>query len=142
MAASTVRSGEPMRTPDFTSDGWCLEDGEERHREAPSTFEIPDLAARKALQAGDFAKLIFRIGTVEKDKSGFVERMWVIVRERTADGYVGMLANVPRTIDGNDYLRLKSELPFESRHVIDCDDATVESKADARWPPLRTWRRD
>jgi hypothetical protein len=46
-----------MRTPDFEKDGWCLDDGEEIHQETPETFLIPDLALRKILQPGDFAKL-------------------------------------------------------------------------------------
>jgi hypothetical protein len=27
-----------MREPDFDKDGWCLEDGEALHSEAPETF--------------------------------------------------------------------------------------------------------
>ena len=37
-----------MRAPDFEQDGWCLDDGEERHRAAPATFGIPDLAVRNS----------------------------------------------------------------------------------------------
>ncbi|MGY8676765.1 hypothetical protein Q2941_02975 [Bradyrhizobium sp. UFLA05-153] len=83
-----------MRTPDFERDGWRLGDGEERHRATPETFQIPDLAVRKLLQPGDYAKLIFEI-VVEGEEHPSVERMWVIVRERKANGYVGMLANQP-----------------------------------------------
>jgi hypothetical protein len=50
-----------MRTPDLEKDGCRLHDGEQRNREAPETFLIPDLALRKILQPGDFAKLIFEI---------------------------------------------------------------------------------
>jgi len=36
-------SSQDMREPDFDRDGWCLEDGEERHREAPDKFWIPSV---------------------------------------------------------------------------------------------------
>jgi uncharacterized protein YegJ (DUF2314 family) len=81
-----------MRAPDFIKDAWCLLDGEQRHREAPTTFEIPELALRKILQPGDFAKLMFKIAVEGEEK---VERMWVIIRERTPSGYIGMLNNTP-----------------------------------------------
>ena len=61
-----------MRAPDFETDGWCLDDGEERHREAPDTFWIPDLEMRRVLRRGDFAKLIFRIAVAGNEE---VERM-------------------------------------------------------------------
>jgi hypothetical protein len=67
-----------MRAPDLEKDAWHLLDGEQRHREAPTTFEIPDLALRKILQLGDFAKLMFEISVEGEEK---VERMWVIIRE-------------------------------------------------------------
>jgi uncharacterized protein YegJ (DUF2314 family) len=40
--------------------------------------------------------LIFKIA-VEGDEHGAVERMWVIVRERTPTGYIGMLDNEPNS---------------------------------------------
>jgi hypothetical protein len=36
-----------MREPHIDIDGWCLEDGEERHHAAPDTFWIPDRASGK-----------------------------------------------------------------------------------------------
>ena len=72
-------SGGIVRTPDLSLDGWCLEDGEQLHREAPKTFFVPDLELRKILQPGDFAKLVFRIALEEADEIEAVERMWVIV---------------------------------------------------------------
>jgi hypothetical protein len=120
-----------MRAPDFKKDGWCLDDGEERHRAAPKTFLIPDLAVRKLLQPGDYAKLIFEIA-VEDDEYPSVERMWVIVRERTANGYVGMLDNEPNSIAENDQFWLGTELPFEYRHIISVRPGNEESIAAAK----------
>jgi hypothetical protein len=129
-----------MRAPDFHRDGWCLEDGEERHREAPATFFIPNLELRKLLQPGDLAKLIFKIA-VEGDEHGAVERMWVIIRERTPDGYVGMLDNEPDSISKNDQFWHGTELPFEYRHIIAVEHADAASIALAKAPVPIPWDR-
>jgi len=129
-----------MRAPNLQKDGWRLNDGEERHREAPATFQIPDLALRKMLRVGDYAKLIFEI-TVEGDEYPAVERMWVIVRERTSDGYVGMLANQPHSISENAEFWRGTELPFEYRHIISVQPGDAESVAAATAPVPIPWDR-
>jgi hypothetical protein len=129
-----------MRAPSFVRDGWCLEDGEKRHREAPATFHIPDLALREILQPGDLAKLIFRIA-VEGDEHGAVERMWVIIRERVPCGYVGMLDNDPDSIAKNDRFWCGTELPFEYRHIIAVSHADETSTALAKAPVPIPWDR-
>ena len=128
-----------MREPDFQREGWCLDDGEVRHSENPSTFEIPDLAVRQILQPGDFAKLIFRIALDDNDDGEAVERMWVIVRERRDGGYVGMLDNLPTLISEDDALWLGTELPFDPRHIIDVARATQESVELAKQPAPIPW---
>jgi hypothetical protein len=129
-----------MRAPDFERDGWRLDDGEERHRAAPQIFHIPDLAVRKLLQPGDYAKLIFEIA-VEDDEYPSVERMWVIVRERTANGYVGMLVNQPASVAENDEFWHGTELPFEYRHIISVQPGDSESIAAAKAPVPIPWDR-
>lgn len=129
-----------MRAPDLDSDGWCLEDGEDRHRAAPATFHIPDLAVRRALQPGDLAKLIFMI-EVEDDDCVAVERMWVIVRERTPTGYVGMLDNEPHSIAENNQFWCGTELPFEYRHIIAVAKSSERSAALAKAPVPIPWDR-
>jgi hypothetical protein len=86
-----------MREPNFEIDGWCLDDGEVLHAEAPETFWIPDLDRRQALQPGGFAKLVFRmsVDVDEVESEVAVERMWVLVRGRVGDFYFGVLANDP-----------------------------------------------
>src|SRR3954471_2746370 len=101
-----------MREPDFDIDGWCLDDGEAYHAAAPETFWLPDRHRRESLEAGDLAKLIFRISVDNADENVSVERMWVLVRERTADGYLGVLDNEPDAIAENDEFWLGSELSF------------------------------
>lgn len=127
-----------MRAPDLHKDGWRLDDGEERHREAPATFHIPDLALRKGLPPGDYAKLIFEIA-VEDDEHPAVERMWVIIRERTQDDYIGMLANQPHSVAENDEFWRGTELPFEYRHIISVEPGDAESVAAASAPAPIPW---
>jgi len=128
-----------MREPNYERDGWCLDDGEAIHREAPATFLIQNLETRRSLQVGDLAKLIFRIA-VRGDEFGSVERMWVIVRERTSIGYVGTLDNKPDAIEPNDEFWLGTELPFEYRHIIDVCRASAESLALAKAPAPLAWK--
>jgi hypothetical protein len=128
-----------MRSADFEKDGWCLDDAEERHREAPETFFIPELEVRQSLQAGDFAKLIFRIA-VAGDNPLSVQRMWVIVCVRTPTGYVGMLDNEPGDIAENSEFWLGTELAFEYRHVIAVMHSNPESTALARAPVPLPWK--
>ena len=128
-----------MREPDFVSDGWCLEDGEAYHAEAPDTFWIPEQHRREGLEAGDLAKLIFRISVDNADESVAVERMWVLVRERTADGYLGVLDNEPNAIAENDELWLGTELPFSAKHVINIEERDANTIALASKEPRTRW---
>jgi hypothetical protein len=127
-----------MRAPSFVRDRWCLEDGEQLHREASATFLIPDLALREILRPGDLAKLIFRIA-VEGDEHDAVERMWVIVRERIPGGYVGMLDNDPDSIAKNERFWSGTELPFEYRHIIAVSHADEATIALAKAPVPIPW---
>jgi hypothetical protein len=129
-----------MRAPSFESDGWQLLDGEQRHRESPKTFEIPDLALRKILDVGDFAKLMFEMMVGPEGKTA-VARMWVIIREQIPGGYIGMLDNEPGAIAKNDRFWAGSELPFEYRHIIAVDHGDEKSVAIARAPVPIPWDR-
>ncbi|NRP71732.1 hypothetical protein ILFOPFJJ_02622 [Ensifer psoraleae] len=128
-----------MRKPDFDTDGWCLDDGEEYHRAAPERFWIPDLEAREGLQPGDLVKLIFRISVDDPEAPVSVERMWVIVRERVPGGYLGILDNNPEAIEENEEFWSGIELPFEARHVINIDKRDANSIAIAVQEPRRRW---
>ena len=128
-----------MRDPDFQADGWCLDDGEAYHAAAPETFQIPDRQQREGLQTGDYAKLIFRIDVDDADDGVAVERMWVLVRERVAGGYLGVLDNAPDGIAENDELWLGTELPFSANHVISIQERDAKSIALTREAPRRAW---
>lgn len=130
-----------MREPDFEIDGWCLEDGEAYHAEAPETFWLPERQRRENLQPGDLAKLIFRISIDSPDENVAVERMWVLVRERTSAGYLGILDNEPDAIAENDEFWLGTELPFSAKHIINIQEKDDKTVALAREEPLRRWPR-
>lgn len=86
-----------------------LVSGEQRHRQFPDTFEIPDADDRRSLAPGDEAKLLFQAprGT---------ERMWVKVERVQRDGsYTGVLDNTPALLDA----QLGDTVRFGPQHVID-----------------------
>lgn len=130
-----------MREPDIEVDGWCLDDGEAYHVEAPGTFWIPDRESRESLEPGDLAKLIFRFNIDDAEETVAVERMWVLVRERVPGGYLGVLDNDPDALEENDEFWSGIELPFAPHHVINIsprDEATI---ALATEEPKRRWPR-
>lgn len=131
-----------MREPDFEEDGWCLDDGEECHREAPDTFWLPELKDRESLQPGYLVKLIFRISVDNDEEPVAVERMWVIVRERVGNQYLGILDNDPYAINENDEFWSGVELPFSPRHVIDIDRRDPSEGSEPVPQPSRYWDRD
>lgn len=131
-----------MRAPTIEDDGWQLLNAEELHLEFPGSFEVPDERIRTALAAGDFAKLLFSIGTTgEEGDQEVVERMWVVVSERVEGRYLGLLDNEPEGIAENDRLWLGVELPFGPEHIIDAQRGDAESLALSKGEPLRRWPR-
>lgn len=93
-----------------------LDDGEALHEEAPETFYIPPREQRANLQLGQLVKLVFRI---EHDETVDVERMWVIVEEATATGYIGSLNNQP--VSTNE-LQIGALVAFGPQHIIQIYD--------------------
>ena len=131
-----------MREADLETDGWRLEDGEALHRQAPDTFWIPAAEGRARLHPGDLVKLVFRIALDNSERPFSVERMWVIVRERVGNQYLGILDNNPYALEENDELWSGVEIAFSPRHIIDIDLPNDASVAKARETPRRPWPRD
>jgi len=100
------------------SDGWALVSAEERHAANPHTFELPPRAIRDALLPGAGVRLLFDIETREAGRviDRGVDRMWVIVKGRAMDGYVGILDNDPGRI-GNLNLREGDTIHFGPEHI-------------------------
>lgn len=74
------------------------------------------------LQPGQSARLIFDIQTIDEHGLHEVigERMWVVVKEKIGDTYVGVLRTEPLLpADDGVTLRLGTEVAFEARHVVD-----------------------
>ena len=107
----------------MNADGWKLESAEARHAANPDAFWIPPRAQREGLQPGDGAKLLFRIASAG---SPGVERMWVIVRRRMVDGYVGVLDSTPTTTDAASSLVRGRMVVFAPEHVADISVPTRE----------------
>ena len=101
---------------------WELDDGEQLHREAPTTFWIPSEAQRTSLSVGDIVKLIFRM-TVRDHATGEVqvevERMWVIVSARDGDRYREITDNDPVL---HEMIVSGATIVFDPPHVIQIFD--------------------
>jgi hypothetical protein len=129
-----------MRAPDLMKDGWCLNDGEALQRQAPKTFLFRiwryEKSCNPAISPSPYLKSRYKMSACPS-----VERMWVVIRERTASGYIGMLNNEPDSIPENDRLWLGTELRFEFRHIIAVDHGNEESITLARAPVPIPWDR-
>ncbi len=134
-----------MRFPRIDVDCWTLVSGEDRHRASPESFTIPSFDARKALQHGDAAKLIFEIESEDEfgEISRDCERMWVVVTEVRPLYFIGRLANMPVGChrESSFYLTENVEIPFLPEHVIKVDrppkaflDALFSVAPNKRWP--------
>jgi hypothetical protein len=97
--------------------GYTLENAEERAQQYPSSFELPPEKERKNLKKGDYAKCIFLAAVPQYGLDG--DRMWVQVKRREGDRYVGELANAPTIVDAE----LGDEVKFGPEHVISIQQA-------------------
>jgi len=112
-----------VNTPRLTTldaDGWKIDDGEAAHAENPDKFWIPSMSDRQSLESGAIVKIRFYIRAPNEsgDLVDHGERMWVQVRERHGDWYLGELDNDPYCTDA-----IQAGMPiwFQPRHVIDID---------------------
>jgi hypothetical protein len=104
----------------FEENYWELRSAEESNRENPDKFWIPDLEIRLNLKRGNAAKLIFDFEGYGEDEQIEIggERMWVIVKEKIDDFYLGILDNQPVGIDEG-FLDKNSEIYFKAEHITD-----------------------
>lgn len=110
----------PLRFASLETDGWVLVSAERRQQDHPDSFRLPNRQERERLAPGDAAKLLFDIETRDCGRvvDRGVDRMWVIVRRRVGDCYVGVLDSDPGIADD---LQLKpgTELVFTPEHVVE-----------------------
>ena len=111
-------------TPTIESHGWVLISGEERAAKSPDTFKIPPRGQRECLSPGTAAKLLFDIETRQDGRvlDRGVDRMWVIVKATTAEGYVGVLDNDPGLAE-NLHLREGDVIHFGPAHICEISAA-------------------
>ena len=107
--------------------GWTLVSAEERQAAHPDTFQIPSKADRESLVPGAAAKLLFHIETTEGGRviDRGVDRMWVIVRAVTPEGYHGVLDNDPGESEGLN-LHEGDAIVFGPEHVAAVDYPSKE----------------
>jgi uncharacterized protein YegJ (DUF2314 family) len=110
--ARSKPEGQPASVEVAPGVSFTLEDGEERHRQDPDTFQIPPKEMREKLRPNQIVKLMFNISA---DGDTQVERMWVIVKSKDDKGYIGELNNQPATTDK---MRPGLKVRFQPRHVI------------------------
>jgi hypothetical protein len=116
------------------TDFWCLRSAEEAHRASPETFLLPPSQERDNLVQGQAVKLIFDQEGYEESGEVTVqgERMWVIVTDRMAGRYLGVLDSDPQLLEPNEttYLKRGVEIAFDPEHVIDIGNPPPEYVAE------------
>jgi hypothetical protein len=134
-----------MRQPTIETDYWELRSAEASHAKYGDEFWIPPLEVRQTVKRGQAARLIFDIEVYNEGELEVVgERMWVIVKEKIGDTYIGVLDNQPACSDFEDdvYLCLGAEVPFMAEHIIDIDTPPQEhSDWQLSLAPERIWPR-
>ena len=112
--------------PTIDTDGWTLLSAEERHQTHPG-FLLPPASERAAVGVGHAVQLLFDIETKDGGRvvDRGVDRMWVIVKARTPDGYVGVLDNDPGHAE-NLNLREGDLIVFGPEHVAAIDHPSRE----------------
>jgi hypothetical protein len=118
-AAFGMARFQHVRLATIQRDRWQLESAEARHTAHPTTFWIPSRLQREALQPGDGAKLLFRVEALNVRTQAGLERMWVIVRRRAGELYVGVLDSTPAAEELAAVLKRGDEIVFAPEHVAD-----------------------
>ncbi len=107
-----------IKYPCYETDHYELDSGVEIQKESPDTFYLPSEESRTNLKPGDLVKLIFRMEKLSDPESLSVERMWVMVKEKNKDCYLGVLDNDPF---GEVHLQCGQPVCFGPEHVIQID---------------------
>jgi hypothetical protein len=118
--ADKGKMNEPPGCSTIEANGWALVSAVERAAAYPDTFQIRLRSMRESLSPGDGTKLLFDIETREGSRvvDRGVERMWVIVKAKTEEGYIGALDNEPGAAE-NLRLRERDLVVFGPEHVAD-----------------------
>ena len=106
----------PTVYPDFERDGFYLENAAMRAKLWPRAFVIPPDDERKSVRPGQTVKIDFTFAPESEPKEGNEsERMWVAVKERVDDHWIGVLDNDPRF---HDTIKSGHEFHFHPDHIV------------------------
>ena len=102
--------------PDFERDGFYLENAVMRAKLWPQDFVIPSEDERHRVHARQTVKMDFTFALESQPKEGDeTERMWVVVKERVDDHWIGVLDNDPRF---HDAIESGHEFHFHPDHIV------------------------
>lgn len=102
-----------MQSKNLSKVPYELVDAERMHQANPTRLQIPSRMERENIPDYMNVKLIFKFYNGDR---ACEERMWVIVKERMPDHYVGTLNNHPSCTSE---LHAKDEVIFHPEHVIE-----------------------
>jgi hypothetical protein len=126
--------------------GWALESGEARHTADPASFWIPSRAERENVRRGQDVKLLFQIATqsVNGATDLIVERMWVRVKGRVDNLYIGELDDQSVNVQSGHNVHHGMAVVFSAEHIVYIlnsidEDTDVAELADS--PRESEWSR-
>jgi hypothetical protein len=102
---------------------WHLENVEEASKKAPTTFHIPTIREREALEIGSVVRLHF---VPEGEAEVRAERLWVRITRISKSRFCGELLDSPVVISG---LSRGAEIAFNKTHIA----TILISNDDPRW---------
>ncbi len=118
-------------TPTLEEHGWELESAEERHAQAPDTFNIPNAAERSTLQSGQRVQLLFLFDVGEDGELVIqCEKMWVTIHAVCDGRYEGTLDSCPATLEA---VNPGDAISFGAEHV----SCVLVAKTDSRHPKYK-----
>ena len=119
-------------SPTFEEHGWELESAEERHAQAPDTFQIPDQEERGNLQVNQRVQLLFLFIVAASDGTPEIqcEKMWVTIDLASQGRYQGTLNSRPASSGA---VAPGDLISFRPQHVA----SVLIPKTDPRHPEFR-----
>ncbi len=121
------RRNDPLfhsSTPNYDRDGWELFNAVEQKKAYPDLFALPSQEELTRLKPGDCAKLIF--GFLTKNESGEEEiqgeRMWVLIDDKTDQGFTGRLISQPIS---SEVIRPLDRVTFTPQNIIETDSLSL-----------------
>lgn len=116
----TVKARNLVTRPSFEVDGWRLGDFQEVQPPIPAS-KLPTREEIRNLRTGDLVKLLFLILEPEPDGYCVGERMWVRIKRRSSEEFIGKLDNSPFT---KSQLQRGQKILFQKDLILDIQKAS------------------